>query len=83
VYEVSLDGRPLAADYTSYKTGVIQRRDGNYYQYWFVPIGAPDVGEHRIDYKVTWRQQVSDGFKTFGPDGEVESETGSCVFTVR
>jgi SH3-like domain-containing protein len=81
-YEVRVDGQ-LLSDWRAQKTDVQKWTDGNYYVFWYVPIGTPQPGEHKIDYKVTWKQQISDGFKTYGPGGDVETDTGSCVFTIK
>jgi serine/threonine protein kinase len=80
-YQVRVDGRYLM-NWRDYATDVLKIRD-RYYVYWYVPIGIPTPGEHRIEYKVSWTQRIEDGFKTFGPGGEVESETGACVFSIR
>jgi uncharacterized protein YraI len=82
-YEVKVDGQPLS-NWRNFKSDVVKSsRDGNYYVYWYVPIGSPQPGEHTVDYKVTWKQQITDGFKTFGPGGEEVDNTGSCVFTIK
>jgi hypothetical protein len=51
--------------------------------YWFIPLDMLDVGQYRINYKLTWTQRISDGEKTFGPGGDEEVNTGSCIFTVK
>jgi serine/threonine protein kinase len=79
-YEVRVDGRPLD-NWRAFMTDVLKIHD-RYYVYWYVPIGLQTPGEHRVAYKVSWKQQISDGFRTFGPGGEVETESGSCVFVI-
>jgi Bacterial SH3 domain len=82
-YDVRVDGQPLS-NWQDFKSSVLHStRDGNYYVYWYVPIGSPPPGKHTIEYKLTWKQKISDGFKTFGPGGDEESNTGSCVFTIQ
>ncbi len=80
-YEVRIDGQVLK-DWRNYKSDVVQVA-GRYYVYWYVPIGSPLPGEHKIEYKVSWQQQISDGDQTYGPGGKTEVDTGSCVFTVK
>ncbi len=79
-YEVHVDGR-LLSNWRAFGTDVLRVRD-RYFVYWYVPIGNPTPGEHRIDYTVSWKQQITDGFKTFGPGGQVEAETGTCIFNI-
>jgi serine/threonine protein kinase len=79
-YDIRLDGKMLG-NWREYQTEVLHVRD-RHYVYWYVPIGTPTPGEHKIDYKVSWKQQITDGFKTFGPGGQVEDETGTCTFNI-
>ncbi len=80
-YEIKLDGQAIP-NWRSFKTGV-KKQGQDYYVYWYVPIGVPPVGEHKIEYKLTWKQQITDGYKKFGPGTDEESNEGSCVFTVK
>lgn len=88
-YEVSMDLKVDEAwqkireftDWQNYQTGVV--REGRQYKvYWFIPLGTLLPGEYRINYRLTWSQRVEDGEKTFGPGGEEEVNTGTCLFTV-
>jgi hypothetical protein len=72
----------LLKDWRNYKTEVI-RLGSDYYVYWYVPIGTPLPGEHKIEYKVMWQQKISDGYKTYGPGGDTVEDTNTCVFTVK
>ncbi len=69
-------------NYAAYQTGV-GRWQGNYAVYWYVPIGTLEPGQYRVNYRVTWTQQIEDGEKTYGPGGQEELNTGSCIFEVR
>ncbi len=90
VYEVSLDvqsGENWNAvrkfdNWRTYQTGVV-KQSGKYYVYWFIPLDMLDVGQYRVNYKLTWTQRISDGDKTFGPGGDEEVNTGSCLFSVK
>jgi len=81
-YKVSVDDQELT-NWRNFKTDVIKLSDGNYYVFWYVPIGMPTVGEHKITYNLTWSQQITDGYKTYGPGGAQQVDNGSCVFTVK
>jgi uncharacterized protein YraI len=81
-YEVLLDGQ-LLKDWRNYKTDVIKQQDGNYYVYWYLPVGIPLPGDHKVEYKLTWQQMISDGYKQYGPTSDEEVDTGGCVFTIK
>ncbi len=81
VYEVRVDGT-LLDNWRLYKTSIRKQADGNYYIYWFVPYGPLATGQHSITYRVSWTQQITDGYDFFGPGTNRPSESGSCTFTV-
>jgi len=64
-----------------YRTNTVQQR-GQFFVYWYVPVGKLAPGEYRVVYKLTWTQTVDDGSKTFGPGGLEEVNTGTCLFSV-
>ncbi len=83
VYDVRVDGLPLS-NWSDFRSGVIKSaKDGNYYVFWYVPVTVLQLGAHKVDYKVTWKQQISDGYGSFGPGTKQESNVNSCVFTVK
>jgi uncharacterized protein YraI len=79
-YEVRLDGR-LLENWTRYATQM-REEDGVWIVYWYFPAGKLSVGEHKIEYRLTWEQAISDGYAQFGPDTPNEDNTGDCTFTV-
>ncbi|MEP7284247.1 MAG: SH3 domain-containing protein [Chloroflexota bacterium] len=81
-YTVQVDGQTLK-DWRSFKTDVAVLANGDYFVYWYVPIGSPQPGDHTVDFKLTWKQQITDGYKKFGPGGDEESESGTCAFTIK
>jgi hypothetical protein len=80
-YEVLLDGR-LLSDYARYQTPMRRESDGNWYVYWYVPVGTLTPGRHEVSYRLTWENPVNDGYESFGPGTANEANTGNCVFTV-
>ena len=82
IYEVTVDGVPLR-DWGNFRTTVRQQDDGNYYVYWYVPVGPLNSGPHEINYRVTWREAITDGYNAFGPGTANPVQTGNCTFTVR
>jgi hypothetical protein len=79
-YEVLLDGR-LLTNYKNYQQP-IQREGGDWYVYWYVPVGTLAPGRHEVTYRLTWYEPVNDGYEDFGPGTPNEVEQGNCVFTV-
>lgn len=81
-YEVAVDGVALR-DWRNFRSSIRQESDGNYYVYWYVPVGPLTAGQHEITYRVTWSEAISDGYETFGPGTANPVQTGNCTFTVR
>ncbi len=57
---------------------------GNQYVvYWYVPQGPLQPGEYNINYRVSWRNAINDGYQAYGPGTATEFEEESCNFIVR
>lgn len=85
-YEVLLDGR-LLENYDDYRTAMTDKpiddpATGDWYIYWFVPVGKLPAGRHEITFRLTWDEKISDGYAEFGPGTATETDEGNCVFTV-
>ena len=80
-YEVTVDGSPLAT-WRAYQ-GEPMNQGSNWAVHWYVPFPrALTAGEHRIEYRASWRQRISDGLNFYGPGTSMQTETGSCTFAV-
>jgi hypothetical protein len=79
-YEVLLDGR-LLTNYEDFQTEM-RREAGDWYIYWYVPVGTLTSGRHEVTYLLSWDEPVSDGYDDFGPGTDIETNEGNCVFTV-
>src|SRR5690606_4005244 len=82
VYEVRVNG-VLLDNYDPYRGSIRLESDGNYHVYWYVPTDPLNAGPVTITYKVTWENQITDGYASFGPGTSNESEEGTCTFTVQ
>lgn len=82
IYDVKLDGVTLR-NWQNYRTMVRQESDGNYYVYWYVPSEPLTTGQHVVTYRVSWSEQITDGYATYGPGTNRSFESGTCTFTVR
>lgn len=80
-YDITVDG-VLLSNWAEYQVDPGQE-DGNWVVYWYVPfLRELSAGEHRIEYRATWRERIFDGIGYYGPGSNTLSETGSCTFTV-
>lgn len=82
-YIVLLDGQ-LLSTWQDYQAEMARdpSNNNNWTVYWYVPVGQLAPGEHTVEYKVTWSQEITDGLKTFGPGTANTEETGTCSFVV-
>lgn len=80
-YEITLDGAPLA-NWREYQ-GAPLDMGANWAVHWYVPFPrALAAGEHRVEYRASWRARIYDGVRYYGPGTANETETGSCTFQV-
>jgi uncharacterized protein YraI len=79
-YEVRLDGK-LLENWQQYATDM-RVESGVWIVYWYYPVGKLTAGLHRIDFKLTWDEAISDGYKQFGPGTPNETDQGNCPFNV-
>jgi hypothetical protein len=80
VYDVRLDGVRLEVSLMPVPR---QEANGNWYQYYVARTRPLSAGEHRIDYSLTWRRAIFDGYANYGPGTSIVSNSGSCTFSVR
>lgn len=79
-YEVRLDGWNLD-DWRQYAANTVVE-SGVYIVYWYYPVGRLSPGEHRITFRLTWDEPITDGYVQFGPGTDNSVVTGDCTFTV-
>lgn len=82
-YTVLLDGM-LLSNWRDYATEIFNDPATNNRPsvYWYVPVGQLEPGEHTVEFRVTWRDEITDGIARFGPGTSTLEETGECTFTV-
>jgi hypothetical protein len=79
-YTVTLDNEPLD-DWPDYASEM-KLEEGLWIVYWYYPVGKLSAGEHTVQYLLTWKTAITDGFKQFGPGTPNETNEGSCTFNV-
>lgn len=82
IYEVRVNGE-LLQNWRQYSRPTRLESDNNYHIYWYVPSGPFEAGQVTITYRVTWREAISDGYASFGPETNIPSQEGSCTFVVK
>jgi hypothetical protein len=76
-----LDGKPIHADRVS---EIEYLNDKGWYRVsWFANMGFLIQGEHKAERHLTWDRKISDGWNTYGPGGEIETESDYCIIVVR
>jgi tRNA A-37 threonylcarbamoyl transferase component Bud32 len=80
-YEIYLDGERIEAE----RMGEIEYvSDKNWYTVsWFADVGVLSEGEHVAERRLSWSRQISDGWDTYGPGGEIETEAHTCTIIVQ
>jgi hypothetical protein len=80
-YEILLDGRFISAQ----RRGEIEyfSKSNVYSVSWYADVGLLEVGEHLAERNLSWSRQISDGWDTYGPGGDIETESHFCVIIVR
>ncbi len=79
-YEIRINGQ-LINQPLEYAQPV--RSSGDFVVDYFYPTGELAAGTYKIEYRVTWSEQIYDGYNFFGPGTNTLEETGSCTFVVR
>jgi hypothetical protein len=80
-YQIMLDAQVVNPD----------RRDdiefdstvGYYKVSWYAEVGVLTPGEHTASRALSWSKQIFDGWNTFGPGGQIETEFDTCTIIVR
>ena len=82
VYEIALDERPL--DEWVFLTMPQDESEDfeNWTVYYYLPLRRIAPGNHTVDYRVSWRWTINDGYDAYGPGTRNLEEHGSCRFAV-
>ncbi|MEO0565349.1 MAG: hypothetical protein AAF125_24795, partial [Chloroflexota bacterium] len=82
IYEITIDGVPIR-QIDRYQQPIQPPSDGrDAFVAWYAPAGPLAAREHTLTYRVTWTEQIFDGYNFYGPGSTRPSEEGSCTFTV-
>ena len=78
-YRILLDGQEIAAQEM---TDTFITEDGWPAIAWLAEVGVLADGEHLAERYLSWTRQITDGWDTFGPGGEIETEHDTCRIIV-
>lgn len=61
----------------------IERRTNNYWVFYTSPIGRLTPGQYGIEFRLTWREPISDGYEEFGPGTANPEVYSNCSFEIQ
>jgi hypothetical protein len=82
-YEILIDGQ-IIENWSEHRTPFYQdaRFSNRWTVAWYIPIGKLPAGQHTVQYRVTWKAEITDGRDQFGPGTRITEQISSCTFTV-
>lgn len=80
IYTITLDGQPVEA---VRRSDIYQNDEGYYVVTWYAEPLILSPGTHTAARGLVWTRPVTDGWDTFGPGGEIETEYDECTIIVR
>ncbi len=79
IYEVKFQTAPLQNVVRS----PIEQRGANYWVFYTAQVGNLSPGTYGVEYKLSWTQQISDGYENFGPGTNTVRVNSSCTFDIQ
>lgn len=80
-YSLRVNGQAISRTRLSFSS--ISQRGSDYAVDWLTVVGPLEAGTYRVEYTVSWTQQIFDGYDYFGPGTNNLQYTGTCTFVVR
>ncbi len=80
IYSIMLDGSPVEA---VRRSDIYTNDQGYYVITWYAEPVILSPGTHIAARGLSWTRQISDGWETFGPGGQIETEYDECTIIVR
>jgi hypothetical protein len=79
IYEVKFQTAPLKDVLVS----PVQRLGANYWVFYTAQVGNLSPGRYGVEFKLSWRQKISDGYDDYGPDTDNIRFDGTCTFDIQ
>lgn len=77
-YDVALNRAPLV----DVQVSTIQQRTNNFWVFYTATIGHLAPGGYGVEFRLSWRQAISDGYDDYGPGTPTESVYSTCTFNI-
>jgi hypothetical protein len=78
-YDVRFQTAPL----TPVQVSPIQQIGTNFWVFYTTPIGRLTPGTYGVEFALTWKEAISDGYDDYGPGTDNVSQYSNCTFTIR
>lgn len=78
-YEVSLNTAPLI----NVQVSPAQKIGTNFWVFYTANIGRLKPGRYGVEFKLSWKQAISDGYDEFGPDTDNPTQNSTCTFEIK
>lgn len=80
-YDIRINGQPVRRPMEYAQP--MRQQGTDYVVDFFYPTGELAAGTYVVEYRVSWSEQIYDGYNFFGPGTTTLSESGTCTFVVR
>jgi hypothetical protein len=78
-YDIRFQSAPL----TPVQVSPIQVIGANNWVFYTVPIGRLTPGTYGIEFRLSWKEPITDGYDDFGPGTDNTEQYSNCTFTIR
>lgn len=78
-YDVRFQTSPM----TPVQVSPIQQLGSNYWVFYTIPIGRLTPGQYGIEFRLSWKDAISDGYDDYGPGTDNVSQYSNCTFNIR
>ncbi len=79
VYDVKFQTAPL----TNVIVSPIQQIGANYWVFYYAQIGNLSPGKYGVSFKLSWTQQIDDGYAKYGPGTLNDRVNSTCTFEIQ
>lgn len=79
IYDVKFQTAPL----TNVIVSPIQKLGTNYWVFYYSQIGNLSPGKYGVSFKLSWSQQIDDGYAKYGPGTLNDRYNSTCTFEIK
>ncbi|MAS36637.1 MAG: hypothetical protein CL610_21715 [Anaerolineaceae bacterium] len=78
IYNVTFQTAPLQ----NVQISPIEKIGTNYWVFYTAPVGNLSPGKYGVNFKLTWAQQIDDGYEKYGPGTLNDRVNSTCTFEI-